>query len=307
MRGLAGREIDDAVPSQVQRRKLSQTLRHAGRRRLPAGRRCAPLFRRGRWSSTCGQCDLCVPQPAATEDVTVRPRRRRLGAPCNGWAGASARRGLIVDHLLGKTKEPSRISNARFLSTFGIGADWHIQQWRDLMEGLMFDGLLSEDANDGRPLVTLGDPEAVRAVYRGERRIFGVSARPTRPRPDHPALARARNGQRQSRRSPGRAERGVGCHAVRSPARLAPRGGPAPQAVPPYVIFHDATLIKYSPPTPHDARSASAHGIRRRPRQARPVWWGCAEDGPGELRLEGLRHTASADRCCAMVMTTPIV
>ena len=37
---------------------------------------------------------------------------------------------------------------------------------RDLLQGL-----LREDPNDGRPLIGLGEAAAVKAVYRGERRI----------------------------------------------------------------------------------------------------------------------------------------
>src|SRR4029078_1204703 len=77
-------------------------------------------------------------------------------------------RGRLVDHLLGKTKEPSDWETS--LSTWGIGQELPAGQWRDLAEQLLFDGLLREDPNDGRPLVGLGDPGAVPAVFRGERR-----------------------------------------------------------------------------------------------------------------------------------------
>src|SRR4029078_4491703 len=78
-------------------------------------------------------------------------------------------RGRIVDHLLGKTKDAGDFE--RGLSTFGIGTDRGLAEWRDLLDQLLFEGLLREDPNDGRPLITLGDADAVRAVYRGERRV----------------------------------------------------------------------------------------------------------------------------------------
>ena len=45
------------------------------------------------------------------------------------------------------------------------------RSWREIIDHLMFEGLLEEDTNDGRPLLALGDPEEVRAVYRKQRRI----------------------------------------------------------------------------------------------------------------------------------------
>jgi ATP-dependent DNA helicase RecQ len=90
----------------------------------------------------CGQCDLCLNPPEAT-DVTVAAQKalsavHRLG----GRFG----RGRIVDHLLGKTAHaPAGPAAVR--------------------------GLLREDPNDGRPLIGLGEAAAVKAVYRGERRI----------------------------------------------------------------------------------------------------------------------------------------
>ena len=57
------------------------------------------------------------------------------------------------------------------MSTWGIGREFSAAGWRDLLDQLLFEGLLREDPNDGRPLVGLGDADEVRAVYRGERRV----------------------------------------------------------------------------------------------------------------------------------------
>ena len=42
---------------------------------------------------------------------------------------------------------------------------------RDLLDQLLFEGLLREDPNDGRPLIGLGEADEVKSVYRGERRL----------------------------------------------------------------------------------------------------------------------------------------
>src|SRR6202000_3213737 len=56
-------------------------------------------------------------------------------------------------------------------STWGIGQDLSANAWRDLVEQLLFEGLLREDPNDGRPLVGVGDADRVRGVFRRERRV----------------------------------------------------------------------------------------------------------------------------------------
>jgi ATP-dependent DNA helicase RecQ len=76
-------------------------------------------------------------------------------------------RSRIVDHLLGKTKDAPAAEMK--ISTFGVGREFSAAGWRDLLDQLQFEGLLREDHNDGRPLITLGETDGVKAVYRGER------------------------------------------------------------------------------------------------------------------------------------------
>ena len=67
---------------------------------------------------------------------------------------------------------------------------------RDVVDHLMFEGLLVEDPNDGKPLVRIGDPEAVRAVYRGE---IAIEVRRTPPGSDTGRSASPRNRTRNDR------------------------------------------------------------------------------------------------------------
>ena len=134
----------------------------------------------------------------------------------------------MVDHLTGKTKDVSETEAA--LSTFGVGRDLKAAAWRELIDRLLFDGLLVEDPNDGRPLIGLGDADAVRAVYRGERRV---------------TLRRALAGAGEAR--PARKSRGAEAVApadlpVFESLRAWRREEARRQAVPPYVIFADRTL-----------------------------------------------------------------
>ena len=179
-------------------------------------------------AEACGACDRCLRPPKGI-DVTVAAQKalaavHRLG----GRFG----RGRVVDHLLGKTKEVSDHESA--MSTFGVGKEFSPSGWRGVVDQLMFEGLLVEQANEGRPLIGLGDGEAVRAVYRGERRIEMMTA----PQ----ALDEStRSGNPRKRVVAARASLGDDA-ALFEKLRAWRKSEATRQGVPPYVIFHDQTL-----------------------------------------------------------------
>ncbi len=219
------RDLPDDV-AQVQVRKVSQlyallegsTCRAAGVRRYFGELNVEP----------CGVCDNCLTPPKGM-DVTLLAQKalsavHRLG----GRFG----RGRLADHLLGKT--PGVSEHEASMSTFGIGQDLSAPAWRNLIDQLLFEGLLVEDPNDGRPLVTLGDAGVVRAVYRGEHRITG---RDPAQRPEKPA--------RQKRSSPAPPATLAGQDQTLFDAlRTWRREEAARQRLPPYVIFHDRALAE---------------------------------------------------------------
>jgi ATP-dependent DNA helicase RecQ len=146
-----------------------------------------------------------------------------------------------VDHLLGRTKGVSE--GEAEMSTFGIGRELGAGAWRDLIEQLLFEGLLAEQPNDGRPLIALADREGVQAVYRGTRKL---------------AVLKAPQASGEVR--PSRARRGA------APIEIPPADSPLfdalrawrwreaqAQGVPPYVIFHDQTLLAISRIKPETA------------------------------------------------------
>ena len=196
----------------------------------------------------CGICDNCRGAPAMI-DATVAAQKalsavHRMGGRCG--------RGRIVDHLLGKTKDvhPSEAA----LPTYGIGGELPVSGWRDLIEQLLFDGLLVENANDGRPLVGLGDAAAVRAVYRGEREVKLKEASLTR---------KAKSAAKGGGRSFGPAVELPGSdRALFEALRAWRREEAAKQKVPPYVIFADRTLIEIAAAKPgSSARLADVSGV----------------------------------------------
>jgi ATP-dependent DNA helicase RecQ len=183
---------------------------------------------------SCGRCDLCVAPPVAA-DATVAAQKaiaavHRLG----GRFG----RGRVVDHLLGKTKEVSSFEAG--LSTFGVGREFSPQGWRDLIDQLLFEGLLIEDPNDGRPLVGLGDAEVVKAVYRGDRR---VALRQAPEAHDAPRAGRTR------KRSP-LAAVGIDDQPLFEALRSWRKSLATEQSVPPYAIFNDRTLMEIATTRP---------------------------------------------------------
>ena len=186
----------------------------------------------------CGHCDVCVAPPQA-HDAT-KPAQMALSAVHR--LGGRFGRGRVIDHLLGRTKEvqPSEAG----LSTFGVGGDLSAVEWRALMDQLLFDGLLREDPNDGRPLVMLGDPAAVREVYRGERKVEVRAPAPRRER-----VRRDRADYERSGPLAGQSEATGGLFEA---LRAWRKGQAQLQSVPPYVIFHDKTLLEIATSRPTD-------------------------------------------------------
>ncbi len=190
----------------------------------------------------CGVCDLCRAPPRMADMTTAAQKALSAVHRLGGRFG----RGRVVDHLLGRTKDPHPQERAQ--PTFGIGAELPQTGWRDLLEQLLFEGLLREESNDGRPLVALGDPDAVRAVYRGERQVSLREAalqERGRSKPTRPGQApRAQLGQ------------GVDLPEAARPLFEALRAWrleeARSQAVPPYVILHDRTLAEVARVRPAD-------------------------------------------------------
>ena len=192
----------------------------------------------------CGRCDLCLSPPDQL-DVT---KLAQMALSAVHRLGGRFGRGRVVDHLTGRTKEPSEFETG--LSTVGIGKELGQVGWRELLDQLLFEGLLLEDPNDGRPLVALGPGEAVKAVYRGERRV-------QMRKPDKPHSAARPSRQARGARSGEALEvqpRDQGLfEALRAWRKTEAQG----QALPPYVIFHDRTLADIAMLRPRNAGELS--------------------------------------------------
>ena len=155
LRRLEGRPMPEEVKA-VQVRKARQLFV------MLDGAVCRPQAVRRYFGETdagpCGVCDICQ-DPPAQFDATIQAQKALAAVQ---RLGERFGRGRVIDHLLGKTKDVQPWEAA--LSTWAIGADTAVHVWRDVLDHLMFEGLLVEDPNDGKPLVRVGDGEAVRGV-----------------------------------------------------------------------------------------------------------------------------------------------
>ena len=256
LRRIEQREVSDEV-KQVQVRKARQFFK------MLDGAGCRPAAVRRYFGETevepCGVCDLCLNPPIAVDATLAAQKALSAVHRLGGRFG----RGRIIDHLLGKTKDPQPSEVA--LSTFGVGKEFSPGGWRDLIDQLLFEGLLREDPNDGRPLIGLGDAEGVRAVYRGEKQV--QLAR--QPEALDPGTRSGRPRKRAADTEVAEQQR-----PLFEALRAWRREQAAEQGVPPYVIFNDRTLTEialFRPATLSDLALANGVGQAKLDRYGQAV------------------------------------
>ncbi len=172
----------------------------------------------------CGNCDNCI-TPPDTWDATEAARK---ALSCVYRTGQRFGAGHVIDVLRGRDGERIRGFGHHRLSTFGIGADIDANTWRSVFRQLVARGLMRVDVEG---FGSLKLTEASRAVLRGECALH--------LRRDAPAARKPR------RERPGRAARtalGPEHQTLFDALRDLRRELARAQGVPPYVIFHDATL-----------------------------------------------------------------
>jgi len=239
LRRIASRGLPDEV-RQAQVRKVRQlyamleglTCRAAAVRRYFGEADAEP----------CGVCDLCITPQEGVDSTEAAQKALSAAHRLAGRVG----RGRLVDHLLGKTREVSDAEAG--LSTYGVGREFSAAAWRELIDRLLFEGLLVEDPNDGRPLIGLGDPAAVRQVYRGERKVTMRRALE--------AQGAARSARRSKSSEPLHPDHVPTFEALRAWRREEARR----QAVPPYVIFADRTLADIARDRPASLEALASIG-----------------------------------------------
>ncbi len=171
----------------------------------------------------CGNCDNCL-NPVETWDGTV-PAQKALS--CVHRTGQRFGVNYLIDVLLGKDDERIRRFGHDQLSVYGIGAELDAMQWRGLFRQLIARGLLSVDI-EGHGNLRL--TEASRPILRGEQPLW--------LRKDLKPAKTAR----KSRRSGAGVE--VADPVLWEALRACRKQLAEKLNVPPYVVFHDATLLE---------------------------------------------------------------
>ena len=180
----------------------------------------------------CGNCDGCL-EPRALVDVTV-PAQKLLSAVVR--TGQRFGAAHVVDVLLGGSTEKIRQFGHQDLSVHGIGRELDRSQWRTLVRQLTGLGYL-QLVPDGRGGLQLGPSELVRPLLRGAC---------TLELPQPPPRKERRRGA--AGMTGAMAGAGNGSPAVDEGLVTALKSWRREQAqlqgVPPYVVFHDRTLLE---------------------------------------------------------------
>jgi ATP-dependent DNA helicase RecQ len=241
------RFIDDSTASEEQKRiergKLDTLI---GFTEATGCRRQVLLRHFGeQLADPCGNCDGCL-EPQALEDVAV-PVQKLLSAVFR--TGQRFGAAHVVDVLLGASTEKIRQLGHDQLSVYGIGRELDRGQWRALVRQLLSREVLQAPA-EARGGLCFGAEERVRPLLRGEQRLElalpaprreqkrGLAKAATQPKDrdvDGPLLARLKEWRREQ-------------------ARV--------QGVPPYVVFHDRTLVEVAARQPPDLEAlAEVSGV----------------------------------------------
>ena len=195
----------------------------------------------------CGNCDTCLSPPRTWDGLIVAQKALSAVARTGQRFGV----GHLTDVLLGEPTE--RVRNFRHdqIKTFGVGTELDKRQWRSVFRQLVAQGHLEVDVA-GHGGLRLG--EDAREVLRGET---PVSFR------DEPTRVPRAQRKRVSAGIP--AEPLSDADAALFEALRAKRLALArEQGVPPYVIFHDTTLLAMARQRPRDhAALAEIPGVGR--------------------------------------------
>ena len=227
----------------------------------------------------CGACDNCL-EPAETWDGTEAVRKLLSTIyRCEQASGFPFGGGQVIDVLRGQATEKVRRFGHDKLSVFGIGADETVAQWRSVLRQVTISGLVAVDASRFNALRLT---DSARPVLRGEqslrlRRLVERSRRRGSAR-----TTSTSGGGRGRSGANGAGSSGSGANGAAGGGRAAADeivlDGMAQaqfdrlrawrttiareRQVPPYVVFHDATLREIARQTPRTIdQLASIPGI----------------------------------------------
>jgi ATP-dependent DNA helicase RecQ len=175
----------------------------------------------------CGNCDTCL-QPVETFDGTVVAQK---ALSCCYRSGQKFGVNHLVDILLGKMTPKVEQFGHDKLSTFGIGSELDVGQWRSVFRQLAARGYLQVDMEGfGGVLLT----EKCRPLLKGEETI-----ELRREDKATGGKTKEKTGSRSAIGNLAGPDKALWERLRELRKQLA-----QDQGVPPYVIFHDATLLE---------------------------------------------------------------
>ena len=231
----------DETHKRVERYKLDSML---GLCEITSCRRHALLQYFGEESpARCGNCDTCL-HPVATWDATTAARK---ALSCVYRTGQRFGARHLIDVLLGKENDKVRRFGHQRLSTFGIGEELGMEQWRSVYRQLIARGFLSVDLKGfGSLLLT----DRSRPLLQGEAEVF--------LRKDD----RIKKPTRKQRKTPLQ----VSDPELLEKLKACRKQLAVKQGLPPYVIFHDSTLVEMTqrlPSGPDELLQVSGVGAHK--------------------------------------------
>lgn len=182
----------------------------------------------------CAQCDNCL-EPVDSWDAS---EAARMALSCVYRSGQRFGVGHLVDILMGKLTPQIEKFQHQQLTTFGIGKAHTQAQWSSVYRQLVAAGLLQVEmeAYGGLSLT-----EEARPILRGEREVW-------LRRDAEPAKRAGSSARMGSKAEQGARAREAFAGANEDPLWLALKAKrmelAREQGVPPYVIFHDSTLLE---------------------------------------------------------------
>jgi ATP-dependent DNA helicase RecQ len=244
------RFIDDSGAAEEQKRiehgKLDALI---GFTEAPGCRRRLLLRHFGEeLENDCGNCDGCLdPQPRS--DCTLVAQKALSAVYRTGQRFGAAH---VVDVLLGSSSERIRSLGHDQLSVYGIGRELDRSQWRALLRQLTSLGYL-QAPSEARGGLCFGSEDRVRPLLRAETRLELAL-----PPPQKERRARGRGAAGTSDQIAADSVDADLLTALKSWRREQARQ----QGVPPYVVFHDRTLVELASRRPgSEAELAQVAGV----------------------------------------------
>ena len=178
----------------------------------------------------CGNCDTCL-TPVETWDGTIAAQKALSTVYRTGQRFGA---GHVIDVLLGKSTPRMEKLGHHELSTYGIGTELDEKRWRSVLRQLVAGGYVtSEGSSYGSLLLTSQSA----AVLRGQETVLF--------RRDPKPVKKGTSSQKAVELTGETLELFSALRTLRTELAKA-------QSVPPYVIFHDATLKQMAEVAPQN-------------------------------------------------------